>query len=106
MIPEPFDVVDYLGRSGNAPPYEQLATHLRAVTAMVKAYTRGRGFTESGEPADDLALVIITSVARLATNPDLTVTSQIDDFAVRHTVFDGWTLPELAVLHRYRRRTA
>lgn len=103
----PFDVLDYLGDTGQqGQQLDKVQTHLDTVTAMVKAYVRGRGFTDTGEPADDLARIIVSSTARLVSNPTHTVTSQIDDYSVRHGVFDGWTLPELAVLHNYRRRTA
>ncbi len=101
-----FDVLDYLGDSGQqGQQLDKVQSHLNTVTAMVKAYTRGRGFTD-GTPADDLARIIISSTARLVSNPTHTVTSQIDDYSVRHGIFDGWTLPEQAVLNRYRLRAA
>ena len=101
-----FDLLDYLGDNGQqGQQLDKVQSHLNTVTAMVKAYTRGRGFTD-GIPADDLARIIISSTARLISNPTHTVTSQIDDYSVRHAISDGWTLPELAVLHTYRRRTA
>jgi len=31
---------------------------------------------------------------------------RVDDVMMRQTIFAGWTLPELAVLHNYRRRAA
>lgn len=106
MVPEPLDVAEFLGRDTNTLNIVQAQAHLDTVTAMVKAYTRGQGFDTAGVPADDLALVIVASVARLLTNPAHTVTEQAGPFAIRQAVFTGWTLPELAVLHSYRRRTA
>ncbi|CAN5565205.1 hypothetical protein BH10ACT10_BH10ACT10_19170 [soil metagenome] len=109
MNPVSEDVAAFLGRTGDAATADLADTHLPIVTAMVWAYVRGRGFTNQ-DPADDLALVIVASTARLTANP-LMLTQQssaIDDHSstVRQAVFVGWTLPELAILHRYRRRAA
>lgn len=84
-------------------------TRLDAVLAVVKAmaatYTRGQGFT-NGDPAEDLAAVILTASARLLVNP-----SQVPHRDRMGAVesdwrggFIGWTLVELAVLNRYRER--
>ena len=104
------DVADFLGDGLNDLNAEQVDAHIAAVTASVFAYTRGNGFTSLNEtvqePADDLARVIISSVARLLHNPTHTITETTGPFSHRPAVFDGWTLPELAVLHRYRRRLA
>jgi hypothetical protein len=78
--------------------------HVPLVVAFVKAYTRGRGFTEEGL-ADDLAAVVITAAARLVTNPAQLEREHAGEYIAVGS-FAGWTLPELAVLHRYRRRTA
>lgn len=105
MIPTPQDVADFLGKGADEQTLVLAEQHLPLVTAMVKAYVRSRGFT-GNEPADDLALVIIASTARLVTNPEHTIEQTVGAFSVRHAVFNGWTLPELAVLHQYRRRAA
>lgn len=77
------------------------------VSALVKAYTRGRGF-DGSEPNADLSAVIVTAAARLAANP-----SQIPNElpagpggATRalRGAFTGWSLAELAALNRYRVR--
>ena len=108
MLPDASDVAAFLGRSGDAATVDLATQHLPVVTAMVKAYVRSNGFDELGEPADDLALIIISSCARLVENPSglREESSGIDDatFTKRYAVLDGWTLPELAVLHRYRKR--
>lgn len=77
------------------------------ITVMVKAYTRGNGF-DDGEPNDELAAVITTAAARLASNGSqqaIDRTAGQFSMSVR-TRFDGWTTAELAVLNRYRRRAA
>lgn len=100
-----YQVADYLGRGDDAALLSLAGQHVEIVTAFVSAYTRGRGFTD-GVPADDLVAVIVTSAARLVQNPTLTTSETVGGFSQRPGVLDGWTLPELAVLHRYRRRSA
>lgn len=106
MFVFPFDVAEFLGQPGESKLVELAEAHLPVVSAMVRAYTHGAGFDPDGIPADDLALVIIASTARSVRNPSHNVTEGIDDYSVRLGIFNGWTLPELAVLHNYRRRAA
>lgn len=76
------------------------------ITAMARAYTRGRGFA-GGQPAsDEIAAVITTAAARLAANTaQLSTARTTDDRTIDvRTAFTGWTLAELAVLNRYRVR--
>lgn len=101
--PMPVDVVAFLGRTGDATALALAEAHLTVVTAMVKAYTRDKGFT-ADVPGDDLAAVIISATARLVANPEHTIEQTTGPFSIRHGVFNGWTLPELAILHRYRKR--
>ncbi|MFN8101612.1 MAG: hypothetical protein U0Q20_08430 [Mycobacterium sp.] len=79
------------------------ATVVPIVTTMAKAYTRGRGFTES-EPNEEIAAVIATASARLAANGEQLAGKRVDDVEVRYSLAStfGWTLAELAVLNRYR----
>jgi hypothetical protein len=79
------------------------------ITAMAKAYTRGRGFDDGvlgDEPNEELAAVITAASARLLANPrQLGVRDKVDN--VEHEYrsgFNGWTLAEQAVLNRYRVR--
>ena len=101
------DVTAFLGRTQDAATIALAEAHLPVVRAMVRAYTRGRGFDPTtDEPAEDLALVIVSGCARLVVNPEHTVEQQLGAFSIRQAVFNGWTLPELAVLHQYRKRAA
>lgn len=85
---------------------EQLQAAVLAITEMVRAYTRDRGFT-IGFPDDDVAAVITTSTARLAGNPETIVQEDIaGEYAVRKGSFSGWSLAELAVLNRHRQKAA
>ncbi len=107
MVVWPSDVAAFLGQPGDSGLVALAEEHLPIVTAMVRGYTRGRGFdATTGLPADDLGLVIVSSTARLTANPRMKTEVSIDDAMMRQTIFNGWTLPELAVLHNYRRRAA
>ncbi|WP_168703066.1 hypothetical protein [Gordonia paraffinivorans] len=98
-------VAAFLGQAGNAELVALAEDHAAIVTAMVRAYTRGGGFVDD-EPNEEVAAVITTATARLVTNPG--------QLAVDHTAgpiseslrggFQGWTLAELFVLNRYRKR--
>lgn len=99
----PGDVVAFLGRTGDATAIALAAEHLPIVAQMVNAYTRGRGFVD-GVAGDDLAAVIVSSCARSVANPEHTISQETGPFSIRQGIFQGWTLPELAILHRYRRR--
>ena len=102
----------FLGRTAGVPALgagalsvAQVQSQLDAVTAMVKAYTRSKGFI-AGVPATDVAAVIVSATARAVTNPAHAEHLAAGPFTVRPGTFDGWTLPELAILHTYRRRAA
>jgi len=97
------DVASFLGRATDTALVAMAAEHVPLVVAFVNAYTRGRGFDVLGldEP---LAAVVITATARLVVNPAQLEREHAGDYIAVGT-FNGFTLPELAVLHGYRRRT-
>ena len=76
------------------------------ITVMAKSYTRGNGF-DGNQPNDEIAAVITTASARLASNTrQLSYTMAAGtayNLDVR-SAFQGWSLAELAVLNRYRVR--
>lgn len=69
---------------------------------MVRAYTRGGGFTP--DPNPELEAVIVTATARLLANPEQIATG-VGSVQI-HGGFKGFNLAELAVLNRYRKRAA
>lgn len=97
------DVAAFLGRGDDTQLVALAGSHLPIVTSMVRRFTRGKGFT-GGTPDEDLAAVIVSSTARLASNPAGTEYQASGPFQIRPGVFNGWTLPELAILHSYRAR--
>ncbi|MFT4395790.1 hypothetical protein ACLTEW_12735 [Gordonia lacunae] len=97
------DVLALLGRPGDTELVTIAQQAQQVVTAQVRAYTRDRGFS-GDQPAPDLDTVILTSTARLVANPENLRSEKIGDYEVQRQVVEGWTLAELAILNRYRRR--
>lgn len=102
MRPTVADLEAFLGAE-DALDVSNAERVLATVEQMVRAYTRDAGFID-GEPGDDIAAVIVSAAARLIGNPTNDQYTQTGPFSVRPGTFAGWTLPELAVLHRYRVR--
>jgi hypothetical protein len=93
----------FLGRPDDTMIETIAESALPIVTAMVKAYVRGG---PGWEPNEELEAVIVTATARLVTNPgqvSLDQTAGAFSQSLRGG-FAGWTLAELAVLNRYRKR--
>jgi hypothetical protein len=80
-----------------------VATVVPIITLMAKSYTRGRGFTGT-EPNAEIAAVIATASARLASNGTGLQRKKVDDVEYEYSLagFSGWTLAERIVLDRYR----
>ncbi len=103
MEPLGLDVAAFLGQGDDTTLVALANQHLPIVTALVRSYTRDRGFTGT-VPADDLAAVIVCATARMMTNPEQTrsVVGSVQTF----DGFTGWSLAETFVLNRYRKRAA
>ncbi|MGV9482303.1 hypothetical protein [Gordonia aichiensis] len=94
-------VAAFLGQGDDTTLVALAGQHVTIVTAMARAYTRDNGFA-GNEPADDIAAVITTATARLVANPEQ-INTTTGSVAVNGG-FTGWTLAELFVLNRYRKR--
>ncbi|OCH82295.1 hypothetical protein [Gordonia sp. UCD-TK1] len=94
-------VAAFLGQGTDTALVALAEQHAAIVTAMARSYTRGEGFA-GGIPTDDIAAVITTATARLVANPEQinTTTGSVSVLGG----FTGWTLAELFVLNRYRKR--
>lgn len=103
MPVEPMQVAAFLGKPGDAATVATATQAIPVITTMVKAYVRGGAGWESN---DELDAVIVTSTARLITNPgQIPIDQSTGDFGQSlRGAFTGWTLAELAVLNRYRKR--
>jgi hypothetical protein len=97
-----YAVAGFLGQPDDAPLIAQAEQHVTVVTAMARAYTRGRGFDAYGEPCDEIAAAIVTAAARLLANPEQ-VSTEVGSVRVRGG-WQGWNLAEQTVLNRYRVR--
>lgn len=95
------DVAAFLGQGDNTELVALAGQHVGIITAMARAYTRDQGFTGT-DPADDIAAVIVTATARLVANPEQ-ISQQVGSVDQRGG-FSGWSLAELFVLNRYRKR--
>ena len=106
--PEPVEIADakadvaaLMGQPDDPDLVAVIDKALETINAMVSAYTRGNGFT-GGVPNPELRAVIRTATARLTANPEQ-VGSTVGGVTTR-AGFNGWSLAELAVLNRYRKR--
>lgn len=99
-------VAAYIGKAGNARMIATAEAQIPTVATFVHGYTRGNGFDSSGRVQDlPLEAVIVSAAARLVVNPEQLWQYSVGDYSERPAVLQGWTLPEIAVLHRYRRRS-
>ncbi len=98
-------VAEFVGRGDDQAFVALASEHVQIITAMARGYTRDRGF-ETGEPAEDLAAVIVTATARLLANPDQVPNDlTAGSFSKRtYAGFTGWSLAETFILDRYRKR--
>mgnify|MGYP000243451297 FL=1 len=95
------DVADFLGQGTDTALVALAGEVVPVITAMVSAYTRGRGF-DLGDPSDELAAVITTASARMVANPEQLPT-RVGSVEIR-AGFQGFSLAETFVLNRYRKR--
>ncbi|WP_158726388.1 hypothetical protein [Tomitella fengzijianii] len=96
------EVAAFLGRGDDTQLVALAQESVTVVTAMVRAYTRGGGFTGS-EANDELGAVITTASARLVANPEQ-LSVDVGAVSIRGG-FQGFNLAELFVLNRYRVRS-
>lgn len=96
------EVAEFTGDGADEGAVALAGEAVKVVTAMVRSYTRGRGFEYQGYVMEDLAAVIVTASARLMANPDQ-LRSQVGGVSI-YNGFTGFSLAETFVLNRYRRR--
>lgn len=103
MTPE--ELVKFTGTQG--PEVEQQAlVALTSAEAYVDAYCRGRQKRRDGSLKSGVEAVITTVAARILANPEqISVREEVGPYVFfRGPGFNGFTLVELAVLNRYRKR--
>lgn len=99
-------VARFLGHPDNPQILALAAEHVRVVTTFVWAYTRGHGFDAQEQPNKALADVIVSCTARHLVNPSQHQREALGAQTVTYANINGFTLPEQAVLHLYRKRAA
>lgn len=79
---------------------------LSMAAALVSAYCRGRDLNRLGKPRPGIQAVIDAVAARILANPSQIATrEQIGPYSqYKQEGFKGFTIVELAVLNRYRKR--
>lgn len=108
--PTAAQVTAHLGWPSATLPAETTAAVTSAITVAsmaARAYTRGRGFAtveDTPKVADDVHSVIVMTAARILANPTNSRRIESGSFNAAPGIFEGWTLAELAILNRYRRR--
>lgn len=94
------DVAAFLGQPANTQLVALAGQAVPIVTAMAMGYTRGKGFDGAVMPSD-LAAVIVTASARLATNPQQLEREALAQESASYAPIE-WNLMERLVLNRYR----
>lgn len=92
---------------GDTPVSTEIATTAVATAeALIGGYCRGAHVDKEGGYRDGIRAVVMTVAARIAANPaQVTTRDSAGPFTrSRGAGFNGFTLAELAVLNRYRRK--
>ena len=98
-------VAAFCARPGDKEAENQALKALPIVMRFLESYTRGQGFGPGPHDIEgDLAAVLVSVTARLITTPHVIKVGDEGDAAI--PILKGWTTPERAILHAYRRRTA
>lgn len=103
-LPTGLDVATVLGRTQDGGFIKQADQAVRIQYQFAKAYCRGRGFEDDEDVPPDLWAVIVTSSARLTTNPVMLRAEQAESYTSNSGPDGDWSRSELSVLNKYRRR--
>lgn len=109
MIVDGHDVAAFLGAPEDTALVNLANRSLDVIAGLARAYTRDNGFMgDDIVVKPDLRSVLITATARLMANPDqVDQTHIVGPFTDKIGAgFSGWSLAELAVLNRYRKRAS
>lgn len=100
----PEELISFMG---DTPVSTEIATTAIATAdALIGGYCRGCHVDRAGDYRDGIKAVVVTVGARIAANPaQVTIRDSAGPFTrARGQGFSGFTLAELAVLNRYRKR--
>lgn len=101
----PDELIKFTGTEG-PDVLEQAQVALGMAEALVDAYCRGRHEDKFGQLKSGVGAVITAVAARILANPEqIQQREQIGPYSYfKGAGFQGFTLVELAVLNRYRKR--
>lgn len=98
------DVARLIGHPDNTQLIDVANEAVEVVTQYVRAYTRDQGFDDGRINDTAIEAVVKSASVRMAVNPQYLKRQSAGSQSVTPSILDGFTLPELAVLNRYRRR--
>lgn len=100
-LPTVQEVLARLGTT-SAPPSD-IEGMVEECLRGVRAYTRGSGFDSGGQGlADDLGTLVVDSVVRALSNPELPLVMSQAAFHATPGAFGEWAHDELRTLERFR----
>ncbi|MGM0700389.1 MAG: hypothetical protein ACQEVD_16205 [Actinomycetota bacterium] len=103
--PQGEEIATLMGRAGDADAVSLANAYIDLVWSMAAEYTRDQGFSEDGnEAAPSICSAVKLAVIRLTVNPTQAKRYSIGEYQETPSVFEGFTLAELAVLNCYRVR--
>lgn len=105
MIITPDELIEYAAATGKHVEAQALAA-IEEATAYVAAYTRFTHLNASGQPRPGIKEVVRSVAARIVANPaGVQTREQIGQYSYFvGEGFTGFTLGEIAILNRYRKR--
>lgn len=95
-----------IDEAGNESVIELAELHVEIVEGFVYGYTNGRGFDEEGVPERPLRNVIVMAASKLTYNPEQVSWFRSGEYSERPAQWSGWSLMDLSILNRYRKRWA
>lgn len=101
----PAELIEFTGATG-PDVVAQAGVALTSAGAYVDAYCRGRQKRRDGSLKPGVDAVVTTVAARILANPEqISVREEVGPYVFfKGPGFNGFTLVELAVLNRYRKR--
>ncbi|RBP64139.1 hypothetical protein DFO66_10711 [Brevibacterium sanguinis] len=99
------EIATLMNRADDAEAVTLASAYVDVIWEMAKEYTRGEGFSIDGLQAKpSVVSAVKLAVIRVAANPTQVKRFQVGEYSETPTVFEGFTLAELAVLNAYRKR--
>lgn len=96
------NLLSFLGQQSDTALLAQAGQILTVASAMIGAYCRGNHLNAAGQPRAGVDEVTLTVAARLYANPEQ-IAYDSGSVGMRGGLV-GFTLVELAVLNRYRKK--